>query len=617
MAELGPEVLPDEVAERARLGDRRAFAELYQRFWPRIYRHTYRMVGGDAERGRDLAQEAFTRAFAAIAQTPPGLRFRPWIYRIATNLCLNDLEKRRPTLVLQDLPDSDLDPPDARGLRRDERRKVWRILAALPDRARQVLVLRELDELDFGEIALILGTTVGNVQVMLHRARRRFAQAHGASISSDREPESLACREFEDLVRRYVEEDLDGSARVQLREHLELCAGCGAERAAQRSARALFAMLPIIPVPKAPAGVVLGSGGAGSAIGSQGALGIAGSTANAAGWAAIGGKLALAAGLTAVAAVGVVLGPRLWISPPRPAGAQHGVAARGEPRPAGAAPTAQVPAPTSEVPAPPPAAVAPSPRRARAPRAKGPPRSEGQSSVFGQVLFGRAASAVGPGRRPGSRLLGGEVLRTPGFLALRLGDKNVLRAEPGTKLRVATERNRPTVHLESGEIWVRRSTQDLHVVAGGRFEVDPQGGSARVRTAAGRTTIEALSNGVLARIAQSSPILILQRAQAVSSDGPSGPEPLPPPPAGLRPTTFDGTGAPLLAWDPSPGARSYRFEIARSPEFLDVESAVSTAQTQIQPVVPIGRHYWRVLAEDERGLRSESSRIYSFFTEQP
>ena len=89
---------PDELAERARSGDPAAFARLYDRTWAPICRHTMRMMGRDPERARELAQETFTRAWAAIGSTAPGLRFRPWIYRIATNLCLHELEKRRPEL---------------------------------------------------------------------------------------------------------------------------------------------------------------------------------------------------------------------------------------------------------------------------------------------------------------------------------------------------------------------------------------------------------------------------------------------------------------------------------------------------------------------------------------
>lgn len=622
----------DELAERARAGDRAAFARLYDRMWAPICRHTMRMLAADQERGREIAQEAFTRAWAAIGQTAPGLRFRPWIYRIATNLCLHEIEKRRPTTELDEMPDLEREPPDARGLRADDRRRVWRTLATLSPRARQVLVLRELDELGFDELALVLGTTVGNVQVMLHRARRRFAQVLSSTIPGDDEPPSLACPEFDELLGRYVDGDVDAAARARLAQHLEVCSGCDAERKNQRAAAAMLAALPLTAVPGAPGW--LGGAGAGGGAAST-AAGAGGAVAGASAGASFGGFVAAKAtilqvaallGVAALATGGVVLVARggLGSGPDvRPQLARPAAPVTAAPA-ASAAPTPVAPAVVAEVR---PAAGAVSPARPRASRgtrpaaaartapARTPPQQVAPTSPeprvpFGRVLFGTAGAARGP-LAAGSRLRPGGTLRAPGFVAFVLGTGNVLRTEPGTRLRMTREHDRPTIVLEDGEIWARRSSQDL-LVRAGDVQVDPQGGAVRVRTALGHTVVEALADGVAATVRGER--ILLARNQAVSSDAPH-PAALPAAPTGLSPTTWNGTGAPELSWQQAPGARHYRLELARSADFLEVESALTTDAASARPVTTIGRHFFRVLTEDAAGRRSPSSKIHSFFVE--
>jgi RNA polymerase sigma-70 factor (ECF subfamily) len=638
--------LSDELAERARAGDRAAFARLYDRTWAPICRHTMRMLGRDPERAREIAQEAFTRAWAAIGQTAPGLRFRPWIYRIATNLCLHELEKRRPTTEVDEMPDLDREGPDARGLRADERRRVWRTLASLPPRARQVLVLREIDELGFDELALVLGTTVGNVQVMLHRARRRFAQVLSSTIPGDDEPPSLACAEFDELLGRYVDGDVDATARARLAQHLEVCSGCDAERKNQRAAAAMLAALPLTTIPGAPgwfggagaAGVSGGGGAASSVFVASGAAAGASAGAGLSSFVAAKATLLHVAALLGVAAlatagvVHVVRGGFGAAPTPRQDDArQHASVPRA---PARSAAAAMPVAPAATVEARPAAgavaAVAPrAPQRPRAPAAArtvrsraapvGEPAETPPSPTvapeprvpFGRVLFGAAGGGRGGPLAAGARLRPGGALRAPGFVAFVLGTANVLRTEPGTRLRMTREHERPTILLEDGEIWARRSSQDLQIRAGD-VQIDPQGGAVRVRTSLGHTVVEALADGVAAQVRGQR--IVLARNQSVASDAPR-PVTLPSAPTGLSPTSWNGTGAPELAWEEVPGARHYRLELARSADFLEVESALTTDGTSARPVTTIGRHFFRVLTEDAAGRRSPSSKIHSFFVE--
>jgi len=229
---------------------------------------------------------------------------------------------------------------------------------------------------------------------------------------------------------------------------------------------------------------------------------------------------------------------------------------------------------------------------------------------FGRVLFGTAGASRGP-LAVGRHLRPGGVLRAPGFVAFALGTANVIRTEPGTRLRLAREHDRPTILLEDGEIWARRSAQDL-LVRAGDVEVDPQGAAVRVRTSLGHTVVEALGDGVAARVRGDR--IVLARNQSLANDAPR-PVALPAAPTGMTPTAWNGTGAPQIAWDAVAGARHYRLELARGADFLEVESALTTDLTTARPTVTIGRHFFRVLAEDATGRRSPSSKIHSFFVE--
>ena len=81
------------LADQARNGDLQAQAELYQRYRQPLYRHARRMLRSDSA-DQDVVQEAFVRALAAMPRTREGeLRFKAWIYRIATNLCLKQLNR--------------------------------------------------------------------------------------------------------------------------------------------------------------------------------------------------------------------------------------------------------------------------------------------------------------------------------------------------------------------------------------------------------------------------------------------------------------------------------------------------------------------------------------------
>ena len=154
-------------------GDARAFETLYRKHSRRIYAVVWRLAGGNAARAEDLVQEAFLRAWQAL----PGFRFQSafstWLHRLAVNTALMELRSRRGGVDLE-VDDSALEwqaVGDSAGQRTRERLDLERVIATLPERARAVLVLYDIEGWKHEEIAEELAMAVGSSKAQLHRAR--------------------------------------------------------------------------------------------------------------------------------------------------------------------------------------------------------------------------------------------------------------------------------------------------------------------------------------------------------------------------------------------------------------------------------------------------------------
>jgi RNA polymerase sigma-70 factor (ECF subfamily) len=154
-------------------GDARAFETLYRSHSRRIYAVVWRLAGGNAARAEDLVQEAFIRAWQAL----PGFRFESafstWMHRLAVNTALMEL-RHRAGAEDREGDDAALDAlgtPDTAGHRLREQMDLERAVATLPERARAVLVLHDIEGWKHEEIAAELGMAVGSSKAQLHRAR--------------------------------------------------------------------------------------------------------------------------------------------------------------------------------------------------------------------------------------------------------------------------------------------------------------------------------------------------------------------------------------------------------------------------------------------------------------
>jgi RNA polymerase sigma-70 factor, ECF subfamily len=172
--------------EATKAGDEVAFAELVRRYRNQITNYVYRMTN-DYDLAVDLAQETFMRVYAAAERYQTSYAFSTYIYRIATNLAISELRRRKRRRLVsltsffkerESPSDScELEMPDAGPLQdatfaEDERRAaVARAIATLPEKYRAPLVLRDVEERSYEEIALILRMNEGTVKSRINRAR--------------------------------------------------------------------------------------------------------------------------------------------------------------------------------------------------------------------------------------------------------------------------------------------------------------------------------------------------------------------------------------------------------------------------------------------------------------
>jgi RNA polymerase sigma-70 factor (ECF subfamily) len=172
---MGP--TDEELVAAFQHGDASAFDELVGRWDRKIHGAIYRVVGPD-EDARDLCQEAFLKAYRGLGSFKREARFSSWLYQIALNVCRDRLRRRRgrPAVSLDDVEDardgglrtaapSPLELVEARDLRH----LVEDAIATLSAEEREVVILKEYQELTFPEIAEALEVPLSTVKTRLYR----------------------------------------------------------------------------------------------------------------------------------------------------------------------------------------------------------------------------------------------------------------------------------------------------------------------------------------------------------------------------------------------------------------------------------------------------------------
>jgi RNA polymerase sigma factor (sigma-70 family) len=229
-----------------RQGDDRAFEVLYERYQRRIHAYVFGMVK-DHGRAEDVTQEVFVSALRRMRETEQPLAFKPWLYQIAKNGCIDAFRRSKRTEEVSYDADDALAPadhsklvgagpsPDAAVAAKEDLDNLCGAFGGLSETHHEILVLRELEGLSYQEIGTRLGMSRPAVESTLFRARRRLTEEYDDIVSGAR------CLRIQQIIATAVESQLGTRDTRRLARHLSHCQSCRREALVAGLDRDLFA----------------------------------------------------------------------------------------------------------------------------------------------------------------------------------------------------------------------------------------------------------------------------------------------------------------------------------------------------------------------------------------
>lgn len=167
-----------EVIQLCLDGDAVAFEILVERYKKLVYTTAYRMMG-NKEEAEDVSQEAFIRIYSSLGRYNPEFKFSTWAMKITTNLCLDQLRKRKNVaLPMDELPEitDDDKTPEETFITNETGREVQAAIDKLPAKYKEFLILFHVQNLSYQEIMDITGESLTIVKNRLYRARQMLKE---------------------------------------------------------------------------------------------------------------------------------------------------------------------------------------------------------------------------------------------------------------------------------------------------------------------------------------------------------------------------------------------------------------------------------------------------------
>jgi RNA polymerase sigma-70 factor (ECF subfamily) len=168
-------------------GDQEAYGEIVEIYKNSVYQLCYRMLGNRHE-AEDIAQEAFLRAYVNIKSFNQDLKFSTWLFRIATNLCIDRMRKKKPDyyldaevagtegLTMYSQVTSNTPLPETEVESQELQETVHKEIQKLPEKYRSAIILKYIEDLSLNEISEILDLPLGTVKTRIHRGREALRQ---------------------------------------------------------------------------------------------------------------------------------------------------------------------------------------------------------------------------------------------------------------------------------------------------------------------------------------------------------------------------------------------------------------------------------------------------------
>src|SRR5215208_6516289 len=239
-----------KLVAQVRRGDDRAFEALYERFHRRIHAYVFGMVK-DHQRAEDVTQEVFVSALRRMRATERPIAFKPWIYEIAKNACIDQFRLAKRAEEISFDADEGLAPsdygrlvspepvPDVALAAKQQLEQVVGAFGGLSDAHHEILVLRELEGLSYREIGERLGMSRPAVESTLFRARRRLSEEYDELASGQR------CLRIQSIIATATSGRLGARDTRRLARHVAHCQACRRQALAAGVDAALVARKPV------------------------------------------------------------------------------------------------------------------------------------------------------------------------------------------------------------------------------------------------------------------------------------------------------------------------------------------------------------------------------------
>ena len=249
-AEPGGAASDHSLVARVRRGDDRAFEALYERYHRRIHAYVYGMVK-DHQRAEDVTQEVFVSALRRMRATERPIAFKPWIYEIAKNACIDQFRRSKRAEEISFDADEGLAPsdytrlvsrepvPDVAVAAKQQLEDMVGAFGGLSESHHEILVLRELEGLSYREIGERMGMSRPAVESTLFRARRRLSEEYDELASGQR------CVRIQSIITTAATGRLGARDTRRLARHVAHCQPCRRQALAAGVDKGLVARRPL------------------------------------------------------------------------------------------------------------------------------------------------------------------------------------------------------------------------------------------------------------------------------------------------------------------------------------------------------------------------------------